>query len=237
MTLDELVQQYGLILIVAGLALGALLGLFIGIAIRKRFGEAKIGSAESEAKRLVEEGRKTAESAKKEALIEAKEEILRQRNEAERELKERRAELTRNERRITQKEENIDKKADALEHKNEVLDKKIKEAEVVQEQVQAVLSQQIKRLEEISGLSAEDAKATLLEKAESEIKHELAQRLDELEAEFKDSADEKARNIISLAIQRCAADHVAESTISVVPLPGEEMKGRIILDAISKMTE
>ena len=228
MTLEQIISEYGLILVIAGVALGALLGIFIGIAIRRKFGEAKIGSAESEAKRIVEEGRKTVESAKKEALIEAKEEILRQRNEAERELKERRAEISRNERRITQKEENIDKKADALEHKNELLDKKIKEAEVVQEQVQAVLSQQIKRLEDISGLSVADAKAELMQKAETEIKHELAQRLDELEEEFKESADEKARNIISLAIQRCAADHVAESTISVVPLPGEEMKGRII---------
>ena len=221
-------KEYALILIIAGPAVGALLGMFIGMAIRKKVGEAKIGSAESEAKRIVEDGKKIAESAKKEALIEAKEEILQQRNEVERELKERRAEITRNERRITQKEENIDKKADALEHKNELLDKKIKEAEVVQEQVQTVLSQQLKRLEDISGLSVEDAKAELMQKAESGIRHELAQRLDELEAEYKDTADEKARNIISLAIQRCAADHVAETTISVVPLPGEEMKGRII---------
>jgi ribonuclease Y len=154
------------------------------MAIRKRIGEAKIGSAEFEAKRILEEGRKGAETAKKEALIEAKEEIIRQRNEAERELKERRNELTRNERRITQKEENIDKKADALEHKNEILEKKIKDAELVQEQVQAVLSQQIKRLEDISGYSVETAKAELLERAESEIKHELAQRLDEVGGKY-----------------------------------------------------
>ena len=228
MPLEEILSKYTVAIIAGAAVLSIIIGILIGMAIRKRIGEAKIGSAEFEAKRILEEGRKGAETAKKEALIEAKEEIIRQRNEAERELKERRNELTRNERRITQKEENIDKKADALEHKNEILEKKIKDAELVQEQVQAVLSQQIKRLEDISGYSVETAKAELLERAESEIKHELAQRLDELEAEFKEDADEKARNIISLAIQRCAADHVAETTISVVPIPSEEMKGRII---------
>ncbi len=228
MPLEEILSKYTVAIIAGAAVLSIIIGMLIGMAIRKKIGEAKIGSAEFEAKRILEEGKKGAETAKKEALIEAKEEILRQRNEAERELKERRNELTRNERRITQKEENIDKKADALEHKNEILEKKIKDAEVVQEQVQAVLSQQIKRLEEISGYSVESAKAELLERAESEIKHELAQRLDELENQFKEDADEKARNIISLAIQRCAADHVAETTISVVPIPSEEMKGRII---------
>ena len=228
MPLEEILSKYTVAIIAGAAVLSIIIGILIGMAIRKKIGEAKIGSAEFEAKRILDEGRKSAETAKKEALIEAKEEIIRQRNEAERELKERRNELTRNERRITQKEENIDKKADALEHKNEILEKKIKDAELVQEQVQAVLSQQIKRLEDISGYSVETAKAELLERAESEIKHELAQRLDELEAEFKEDADEKARNIISLAIQRCAADHVAETTISVVPIPSEEMKGRII---------
>ena len=217
-------------IIVGGAALvaGLLIGILTGISIRKRFAEAKIGSAEVEAKRLLEEGTKQAETRKKEALLEAKEEILRQRNEAERELKERRAELTRTERRLTQKEENIDKKSDALERKNEVLDKKIKDADAVKEQIDQVLSVHIKRLEEIAGISAEDAKQELLDRVESEVKHELAQRLDELETEFKENADEKARNIISLAIQRCAADHVAETTISVVTIPSEDMKGRII---------
>ena len=217
-------------IIVGGAALvaGLLIGILTGISIRKRFAEAKIGSAEVEAKRLLEESAKQAETRKKEALLEAKEEILRQRNEAERELKERRAELTRTERRLTQKEENIDKKSDALERKNEVLDKKIKDADAVKEQIDQVLSVHIKRLEEIAGISAEDAKQELLDRVESEVKHELAQRLDELETEFKENADEKARNIISLAIQRCAADHVAETTISVVTIPSEDMKGRII---------
>ena len=212
----------------AALVAGLLIGILTGISIRKRFAEAKIGSAEVEAKRLLEESAKQAETRKKEALLEAKEEILRQRNEAERELKERRAELTRTERRLTQKEENIDKKSDALERKNETLDKKIKEADTVKEQIDQVLAEHLAKLEEIAGVSAEDAKEELLARVESEVQHELAQRLDELETEFKENADEKARNIISLAIQRCAADHVAETTISVVTIPSEDMKGRII---------
>ena len=217
-------------IIVGGAALvaGLLIGILTGISIRKRFAEAKIGSAEAEAERLLEEGTRQAETRKKEALLEAKEEILRQRNEAERELKERRAELTRTERRLTQKEENIDKKSDALERKNETLDKKIKEADTVKEQIDQVLAEHLAKLEEIAGVSAEDAKEELLARVESEVQHELAQRLDELETEFKENADEKARNIISLAIQRCAADHVAETTISVVTIPSEDMKGRII---------
>ena len=213
---------------VAALVIGSVIGILIGISIRKRFAEAKIGSAEAEAKRVLEEGTKQAETRKKEALLEAKEEILRQRNDAERELKERRAELSKTERRLTQKEENIDKKSDALERKNETLDKKIKEADAVKEQIDAVLEQHMQKLEEIAGISAADAKEELLARVESEMQHELAQRLDELETEFKENADEKARNIISLAIQRCAADHVAESTISVVAIPSEDMKGRII---------
>ena len=212
----------------AALVVGILIGVLIGIAARKRVAEAKIGSAEAEAKRLLEESRKQAETLKKESLLEAKEEILRQRNDAERELKERRAELTRTERRLTQKEENIDKKSDALERKNETLDKKIKEADAVKEQIDQVLADHLAKLEEIAGVSAEDAKEELLARVESEVQHELAQRLDELETEFKENAEEKARNIISLAIQRCAADHVAETTISVVSIPSEDMKGRII---------
>ena len=218
----------GILFSLAVVAIGLLFGILFGILIRKRVAEAKIGSAEKEAKRLLEAGEKEAETRKKEALIEAKEEILRQRNESEREMKERRAELTRTERRLTQKEENIDKKADALERKNEILDKKIKDADVVKEQMDQMLSLQIKRLEEIAGITAEEAKEELIAQIESEVKHELAQRLDELETEFKENADEKARNIISLAIQRCAADHVAETTISVVSIPSEDMKGRII---------
>lgn len=210
------------------LLLGAVIGILVGMALRKRFAEDKIGSAEIEAKRLVEEGKKEAESRKKEALISAKEEILRSRNEAERELKERRNEISKTEHRLTQKEDNIDKKADALDRKAEQLEKKLKEADVVREQIAEVLSQHLKRLEEVSGLSAEDARREIMNRLEVEMTHELAQRMDEMETQFKEEADEKAKNIISLAIQRCATDHVAETTISVVPIPSEDMKGRII---------
>ena len=212
----------------AALVVGVLIGVLIGMAARKRFAEAKIGSAESEAKRVLEEAKKQAETLKKESLLEAKEDILRQRNEAERELKERRAEQNKVERRLTQKEENLDKKAEALERKNETLDKKIREADEEKEKIAEVLAEHISKLEEIAGITAEEAKDELLARVESEVQHELAQRLDELESQFKEDAEEKARNIISLAIQRCAADHVAETTISVVPIPSEDMKGRII---------
>ena len=204
------------------------IGVFVGIILRKKTAESKIGSAEEEAKRIVLDGEKQAETKKKEALIEAKEEILKQRNESEREMKERRAEISKTERRLVQKEENLDKKSESLEKKNEQLDKKLKDADAVRAQVDEALNAQLKVLETISGLSVSEAKEQLIEKVESQVKHELAQRLDELEQQFKENSEEKARNILSLAIQRCAADHVAEATISVVNLPSEEMKGRII---------
>ncbi len=204
------------------------LGAFIGFLIRKKVGEAEIGSAEEEAARILEEGKKEAESAKKEALIEAKEGIMAQRNDFEREMKERRAEVNRLENRIAKKEENLDKKTDALDKKNEQLDRRIKENEVLKERIEEVLELHEKRLEEISGITAEEAKEELISRVESEVKHELAHRLDELETQFKEEADEKAKNILSLAIQRYASDHVSEATVSSVALPSEEMKGRII---------
>ena len=213
--------------VVAGV-LSAIIFRNVGYNARKRVAEAEIGSAEEEAKRIREDGAKQAETMKKEALISAKEEILKQRNEAEKELKERRADVSRMERRITQKEENLDKKSEALEHKNEVLDKKIKENDLLREQIEELRENELKVLEQISGISADEAKEELINRVESEVKHELAQRLSELETQFKEDADAKAKNIISLAIQRCAADHVAESTVSVVSLPNEDMKGRII---------
>ncbi len=213
---------------VIGVVLGALIGIFVGFIVRKKIGEKAIGSAESEAKRILDDSKKEAESLKKEALLEAKEDILRQRNDADREIKERRAEVTRMERRLTQKEETLDKKTDQLERKNEQLDRSLHENELVREQIQQVLRQHLKTLEELSGVSVEDAKAMLFERVESETRYELAQRMVELEEQFKEEADAKAKDIISLAIQRTAADQVVESTISVVSLPSEEMKGRII---------
>ena len=209
---------------VVGIAVGALLGFLY----RKKVGEAKIGSAELEAKRIREEAEKTAENLKKEAELGAKEEILRQRNEAERELKERRAEISRQERRITQKEDLLDKKTETMERKSEQLDRKMKESDDVREQIKGVLQQHLEMLEKISGYTAEEAKDELISRVETDARHEIAQRLIELEEQFRDEADAKAKNILSLAIQRYAADHVSEATISVVNLPSEDMKGRII---------
>ena len=215
------------ILIVACVAAIAV-GFGGGFFVRKSIGEAKIGSAEAEAKRILDEGVKNAEAKKKEALLEAKEETLRLRNETERELKERRTEVSRMERRLAQKEENLDKKTDALERKNEQLDEKLKANDALREQINVVLGQHLEQLEKISNYTMEQAKDELLSRVESEARHEMAQKLDELDAQFKEEAETKARNVLSLAIQRCAADHVAEATISVVALPSEDMKGRII---------
>ena len=200
----------------------------IGYKRRQTKAEAEIGSAEAEAKRIREEGAKAAETQRKEVLLSAKEEILKQRNEAEKELKERRSEISRMERRLTQKEENLDKKTENLEKKNEQLDKKLKENDEIREQIEELRAKEMVVLEQISGVSAEEAKQELMTRVESAIKHELAQRMSELEEQFKEEADTKAKNIITLAIQRCAADHVAETTVSVVSLPNEDMKGRII---------
>lgn len=209
---------------VVALAVGAL----GGFVVRKKIGESKIGSAEAEAKRILDDAIKNAETKKKETLLEAKEETLRLRNETERELKERRGEISRQERRLNQKEENLDKKTEALEKKNEQLDEKLKANDAAREKIDEVLQRHLQRLEEISGYTVEEAKNELLSRVEAEAQHDLVQKLNELESRFKEEADAKARNLLSLAIQRCAADHVAESTISVVVLPNEDMKGRII---------
>ena len=203
--------------VVAGVG-SALIFRKVGYNARKRVAESEIGSAEEAAKKIRSDAEKQAETMKKEALISAKEEILKQRNEAEKELKERRADVSRMERRITQKEENLDKKSEALEQKNEILDKKIKENDLLREQINELRQKELEVLEDISKFSAEEAKEELINRVESEVKHELAQRISELEAQFKEDADAKAKNIISLAIQRCAADHVAETTVSVVSL-------------------
>ncbi len=213
--------------IVIGAAVYAIVSLILR-SIRRKNGKQKIEDAEQEAKQILAAAARDAESKKKDMVLGAKEEILQLRNDAERELKDRRTEVTRMERRLTQKEENLDRKTEQLERKNDQLDAKLRENDALREQIQSVMDQHLKRLEEISGYTAEEAKNELLNRMESETRHEMAQKLDELETEFKEEADTKARNILTLAIQRCAADHVAESTISVVNLPNDEMKGRII---------
>jgi len=203
-------------------------GFFIGVLYRKKVGEAEIGSAEAQARKILEDGIKTAETKKKEALLEAKEEILQTKNEFELELKERRNELSRQERRVTSKEETLDRKIEAAEKKDEALSKKLKETTELNEQIEKIKAEQFETLQKISGMTAEEATNNLIAQLENEIKHEQAMKISQLEAQFKEEADEKARNIIALAVQRCAADHVSEITVSVVPLPSEEMKGRII---------
>ena len=211
------------------IGVGALaIGLIVGMIIRKAIAEKQIGSAEAQAKRLLEDAIKTAETKRKEYMLEAKEEIMASRHELEREVRERRAELSRQETRLATKEENLDKKADAMEKKEEALANKVKEAEALKEKVATIHEQQLKLLERISGYSVEEARALLIKNLEDDVKHEQAQRLAELTEEFKEEADKKAKNIISLAIAKCAAEHVSESTISVVALPNDEMKGRII---------
>ena len=200
----------------------------LGISHRKRIAEAQIGSAEAEAKRLVDEAVKTAENKKRESLLSAKEEIIKNRNEAEKELKERRSEISRQERRLQQKEEALDKKAESMEKKDETLNRKIKEADEEKEKIAGIHKAQIEILERLSGLTAEEAKEYLLKNVEDEVRHEAAIMIKEIETQAKEEADKRAKNIISAGIQRCAADHVAETTVSVVSLPNDEMKGRII---------
>ena len=219
---------YAVIIGIVALLIGGVIGVFSGIAYRKKVSEKEIGSAEEQAKKIVSDGEKQVETMKKEALLEAKEEILRQRNDADREIKDRRGEVARMERRLSQKEEILDKKTEQLEAKAEQLERSIKDNELAKAEIEKVLKQHLKTLEEISSISVEEAKDQLFKRVESETKYELAQRMVELEEQFKEEADAKARNIIALAIQRSAADQVVESTISVVNLPSEEMKGRII---------
>ena len=212
------------IVAVVCLAVGALCGFLL----RKKIAEAAIKSAEDEAKRILDEAQKAAETKKKETLIEAKEEILRNKNEAEREIKDRRIEVARLEKRAQQKEEALDKKIESCERKEESFNQKFKEYESKIAQVEEVKQQQIDKLEEISGFTAETAKEYLLSQIESEVRHEAAMKVAEIEQQCKEEADEKARNIVALAIQRCASDQVAETTVSTVDLPNDEMKGRII---------
>ena len=217
-----------IILIVVGIAVGLGTGFGIGIVYRKKVAEREIGSAEAEATRLINEAIRSGESRKKEMLLEAKDEIHKSRTEYEKEVKERRAELTKQERRLQQKEETLDKKTDAFERKEEELAKKMEALAQTQAEAEQAKAAQMKALEAISGLTQEQAKQHLLKSVEDEVRHETALKIKEIEQQLKDEADEKAREILSIAIQRCAADHAAETTVSVVTLPNDEMKGRII---------
>ena len=216
-----------IISVLAAAALGVV-GFFTGVAYRKRVGEREIGSAEQEATRLINEAIRSGESRKKELLLEAKDEIHKSRTEHERDVKERRAELSKQERRLQQKEETLDKKAEAFERKEEEYARRMAEVADAKAEAEAIRKQHIATLEKLSGLTQEQAKNYLLASVETEVRHETAMKIKEIEQQLKDEADEKARDILSIAIQRCAADHAAEATVSVVPLPTDEMKGRII---------
>ena len=205
-----------------------IVGFAIGFLCRRQIAERKIGGAEQKAKQIIDNANKAAETRKKEALLEAKDEIYKSRTEFEKEIKDRRSEMNRQERRVQQKEETLDKKTDALEKKDEQLNKKIKEVDVLKEETLKVKNAQLEILERISGLSVEEAKSYLLKNIESEVRHEAAIMIKDIETQAKEEADKKAKSIISTAIQKCAADHVAEATVSVVALPNDEMKGRII---------
>ena len=217
-----------IVLPIAGFLIGAILFFLLGISYRKHVAEREIGGAEEEAKRIINEAIRGGESKKKEMLLEAKDEIHKSRTENEREIKERRAELSKQERRLQQKEESLDKKQDAFERKEDELTKQQAAVAATQNEVNLIKKSQMEVLEKISGLTQEDAKKYLLENVETEVRHETAMKIKEVQAQMKEDADQTAREIIATAIQRCAADHAAEVTVSVVPLPNDEMKGRII---------
>lgn len=213
---------------VIALFIVAAAGVFAGYFYRKKVAEKEIGSAEDEAKRIVNNAIKAAEAKKRESVVEAREEIFRARTENEKECKERRAEVQKQERRIQQKEEAIDRKYEIVEAKEEKLNQRLKQLEEQKEEVATIKKSQLEMLEKISGFTVEEAKAHLISLVESEARHDAAVKLKEIERQLKDEADARAREVIATAIQRCAADHASEATVSVVPLPNDEMKGRII---------
>ncbi len=213
---------------IIALVVGLIIAFPVGVAYRRRVAEAELGSAEEEARRIVNESIKTAESRKKEALIEAKDEIHRLRTEADKEIKDRRAEVQRSEHRLQQKEESLEKKADNLDKKEEAMQEKIQAADARLAEAEQIKKSQFEMLERISGYSEEQAKIQLLQEVEAKLEHEKALRIMQFEQQLKDESEEKAREIIGTAVSRCAPDYVAEATVSVVPLPSDEMKGRII---------
>ena len=214
--------------VVVGLAGGVVVGGLVGFFLRKSIAEKKIGSAEEQSRKILEDAIKNAESAKKERILSAKEEVLQMQREADFDIKERRKEVSKLERRVIQKEEALDAKIESFEKKEAVLQQKHEEVEVVKARVNEALEAQLKLLEKTAGLTKEEAKSELIRKLDTELEHETALKLAEYEEKFRDEADVKAKDILSLAIQRFAADHVSEVAISVVQIPGDEMKGRII---------
>ena len=227
---EECTIEIWLVILIAAaaFAVGAVVFFILGGLHRKKIAEAAIGSAEKEANKIVSDAIAAAEAKKKETILEAKDEIHKQRTETERELRERRNEVQRMERRINQKEETLDKKSDNLEKKEETLNKKLKSADEKLEEIESLKKSEFDMLERISGFTQEQAKAYIINMLEENLDHEKAVKIQEYEQRTKDEAEQIAREIITTAIQRCAADHAAEATVSVVALPNDEMKGRII---------
>lgn len=228
MKLENLIERRCTVIDIIVNILVAIIGIIAGFSIRKTIAEKKIGNAEELAKKIVEDANKEAKTNKKEILLEAKEEAHRIRLENERENRERRLEIQRQEKRLMQKEESLDKKADALEKKEEALIIKERELEEKENHINELYEQQVKELERLSGLTCEEAKEILLNDVKKEVDYEAAILIREMESRVKEEADKKAREIISYAIQKCAVDYVAETTVTVVSLPNDEMKGRII---------
>ena len=219
---------WDMLLLIGCVVVSLIIGIALGIAYRKRVAEKAIEGAETEAKRIINDAIKSAEGKKREAVVEANEQIHKKRVELERENKERRAELQKQERRLEQKEENLDKKLDNLEKKEEALAQKVKENEAAAEEIKTMKRSQMELLEKISGYTAEEAKTHLINLVETDARHSMALKIKEVENQYKEESEERARELLSTAIQKCAADHVAEAAVSVVPLPNDEMKGRII---------
>lgn len=215
-------------LVIAVPVIVAGIGVLVGYVLRKNAAERTVGSAEEQARHILEDAIKSAESAKKESIISAKEEIFQMKKEADFDIKERRKEVTRMERRITQKEETLDAKTEALEKKDAALTEKQKAADDMKAKIDAAYAEQVDVLQKIAGLTKDEAKAELVARLDSEMQHETAMKIAEYDQKFREEAETRAKDILSLAIQRCAADHVSEVAISVVQIPGEEMKGRII---------
>lgn len=204
------------------------IGAFVGYYYRRNIAEAKVAKAEDAVNKMINDAQKRAETLKKETLLEAKEEAYRIKSDNERELRDRRNEQQKTERRLLQREETLDKKLDSIEQREEQLAARQKETEAMEASIQELHDKQLTELEKISGMSMDEAKDILLQNVEQEARHDAAVMLRDIETKTKEEADKRARNIITLAVQRCAADHVAETTVSVVPLPNDEMKGRII---------
>ena len=225
---EEVSPTVEIVIALIGLVVGGVICFPLGIRYRKNVSEKEISSAEEEGKRIINEAIKSAETKKKEALLEAKEEILKNRSEYEKEEKSRRADLQRQENRLQQKEESLDRKTEALEKKEESLAQKHAALDKENEEIKVIKRSQTEMLERISGFTAEEAKQYLIDQVEAEVTHETALKIKEVESRMKEECEARAREVVAQAIQRCAADQVAEMTVSVVPLPNDEMKGRII---------